>query len=154
MMNKKSILWVNFLICILSITLCFDTSSALGGERLSISVPKANVRTCNDLSCEIAWQAEMYYPIEIIKKEDAWCFFKDYEGDKGWIHISVVGPTETVITAGDGQHSVYKEPNMESEKAFIVEKGVPFKQLEKNGRWIHIQHADGDEGWIYDSLVW
>jgi SH3-like domain-containing protein len=35
-----------------------------------------------------------------------------------------------------------------------VEDGVPFRILRKKGRWIHIEHADGDRGWIHDSLVW
>ncbi|MGB5421183.1 MAG: SH3 domain-containing protein, partial [Desulfobacterales bacterium] len=28
------------------------------------------------------------------------------------------------------------------------------KVLEQKGNWIHILHADGDQGWIHDSLVW
>jgi SH3-like domain-containing protein len=31
---------------------------------------------------------------------------------------------------------------------------VPFKVLEQKGNWFHIMHADGDKGWIHDSLVW
>jgi SH3-like domain-containing protein len=31
---------------------------------------------------------------------------------------------------------------------------VPFKVLKKEGEWIRIVHADGDEGWIHRNLVW
>jgi len=37
---------------------------------------------------------------------------------------------------------------------FTVERGVPFKVLKRNGNWIRIEHADGEIGWIYNSLVW
>ncbi|MGA7144470.1 MAG: SH3 domain-containing protein [Desulfobacterales bacterium] len=26
--------------------------------------------------------------------------------------------------------------------------------LNRKGSWIHVQHADGDKGWIYKTLVW
>ncbi|MGD8882880.1 MAG: SH3 domain-containing protein, partial [Desulfobacterales bacterium] len=35
-----------------------------------------------------------------------------------------------------------------------VEKGIPFKVLKRENNWIHIEHADGDKGWIHKSLVW
>jgi SH3-like domain-containing protein len=37
---------------------------------------------------------------------------------------------------------------------FDADKGTPFKVLEKKDRWIKVQHADGDTGWIFSSLVW
>ncbi|MEA1968433.1 MAG: SH3 domain-containing protein, partial [Thermodesulfobacteriota bacterium] len=37
---------------------------------------------------------------------------------------------------------------------FSVEKGVPFKVLQKKGNWMKIEHSDGDVGWIYKTLVW
>jgi SH3-like domain-containing protein len=35
-----------------------------------------------------------------------------------------------------------------------IDKGVPFKVLKREGRWIQVEHADGDKGWLHDSLVW
>jgi SH3-like domain-containing protein len=26
--------------------------------------------------------------------------------------------------------------------------------LKREGRWIQVEHADGDKGWLHDSLVW
>jgi SH3-like domain-containing protein len=31
---------------------------------------------------------------------------------------------------------------------------VPFKVLDRKGEWLHVEHADGDRGWIHSSLVW
>jgi len=35
-----------------------------------------------------------------------------------------------------------------------VEKGIPFKVLGHKDNWLHVEHADGDQGWIHASLVW
>jgi DNA-binding transcriptional ArsR family regulator len=24
----------------------------------------------------------------------------------------------------------------------------------RDGRWIQVEHADGDKGWLHDTLVW
>jgi SH3-like domain-containing protein len=37
---------------------------------------------------------------------------------------------------------------------FQAEKGVPFKVLQRKGKWLQIRHADGDKGWIHQKLVW
>jgi SH3-like domain-containing protein len=26
--------------------------------------------------------------------------------------------------------------------------------LKREGRWVQVEHADGDKGWLNDSLVW
>ena len=103
-------------------------------ERLAVSVNVANVRSGPGTKYDVIWQIEKYHPIFIIHKADPWYQFKDFEGDKGWVHKSLVGTTHKVL--------------------FRVEKGIPFKVKARKNQWIHIQHADGDEGWIHASLVW
>ena len=37
-----------------------------------------------------------------------------------------------------------------------IGRGIAAALLEmtRTGRWIQLEHADGDKGWIHDSLVW
>ncbi|MBF0572984.1 MAG: SH3 domain-containing protein, partial [Desulfamplus sp.] len=30
----------------------------------------------------------------------------------------------------------------------------PFKVLENKDEWVKVQHADGETGWIFKSLLW
>ncbi len=125
-------------------------------ERMSISASTANIRSGPDnKGYDILWKAEKYYPIEVLEKKGDWYFFKDFEGDKGWIHKSLVSQTPSVITKAD-KCNVRSEPGSGSavEILFTLEKGVPFKVIEKKGDWIWVEHADGDKGWIHQSLVW
>lgn len=125
-------------------------------ERLSVSAETANIRSGPGTEgYEVLWKAELYYPIVVLEKSGEWVLFQDFEGDKGWINKKLVSDTPTVITIKN-KSNVRSGPGTGSEYpiVFTVEKGVPFKILEQKGEWVHVKHADGDEGWIHKSLVW
>ncbi len=132
--------------------ICLFTQGVFA-ERLTISVPLANVRSGPGTDYKVLWKLEKYHPVQVLKTEGAWYYFQDYEGDKAWIHKSVVA-NEPAVIAGKGKCNVRSGPGTEHPIVFTVEKGVPFKVLEKKGDWIHIRHSDGDEGWIHKMLVW
>lgn len=122
-------------------------------ERLSVTSPVANIRSGPGTDFGVLWQIAQYHPIEIIKKTGPWYQFKDYQGDTGYIHSSLVGSAETVITAKD-TCNVRAGPGTQYPVVFSVGDGIPFKVIEKKHNWLRIEHADGDGGWIYRSLVW
>jgi len=123
-------------------------------ERKAISTTKANIRSGPGTTYDILWQVEKYYPIEVLRRVGDWYFFKDFEGDTGWIKNTIIDDTLTVITAKGEKVNVRSGPGIKHDKVFMVEKGVPFKVLKKEGNWIQIEHADGDKGWIYQELIW
>jgi SH3-like domain-containing protein len=123
-------------------------------ERKAISSNRANIRSGPGTTYEVLWQVERYYPIEIIRTVGQWYKFKDFEGDIGWVKNTIVNSTLTVITSKENTVNVRKGPGVNYEKVFMVEKGVPFKLVQKKGNWLQIEHADGDKGWIFKGLVW
>ncbi|MFO8084860.1 MAG: SH3 domain-containing protein [Desulfobacterales bacterium] len=143
---KKILLFAIILVILL-------TTGTVLAERLSISVPKANIRSGPGTQYDVLWNCEKYYPFIVLKKNGDWYRFKDFENDEGWIHKSIVDNTRSVITKND-KSNVRSGPATRFNIVFTVEKGVPFKVIEKKGQWLHIQHADGDQGWIYEPLVW
>jgi SH3-like domain-containing protein len=122
-------------------------------ERLSVSAQIANIRSGPATTYDILWQVQKYYPILVLKKSGPWINFKDFEGDEGWIHRSLIQQTPTVITIKE-KCNIRSGPGAQNRILFTVEKGIPFRRIEKEGSWIHIEHADGDRGWIYQTLVW
>lgn len=137
---------------ILTLLITINAGTAMA-ERLTIIASMANIRSGPDTNSDILWQVEKYYPILVIKKSDSWYYFKDFEGDMGWVHESLVGDVPAVITKKD-LCNIRSGPSTKDEILFSVEKGIPFKVLEHNNRWMHVEHADGDRGWIFDALVW
>jgi len=128
-------------------------SSAAFAERLAVSSGTANIRSGPGTNHDILWKVEKFYPVLILKKTNVWYHFRDFEEDEGWIHESLVNKTPTVITKSDTAN-IRSGPGTKNKILFSVDKGIPFKILKKKGKWIRIQHADGDKGWIHKSLVW
>ena len=128
-------------------------SPALSEERLAVKSQTANIRSGPGTGYDVLWQIERYHPVLVIEKKGSWYRFKDFEGDIGWIHSSLLDRIETAISIKE-KCNVRGGPDISNEIVFTVEKGVPFKVIKKDGDWLNIEHADGDTGWIHGSLVW
>lgn len=122
-------------------------------ERLAISAPVANIRSGPGTNHNVLWKVEQFFPILVIQKSGEWYRFQDFEGDKGWVHQSLVGKIQSVITRNDACN-IRSGPGTNQTILFSVEKGIPFKVLKRKNSWIHVVHSDGDKGWIHKSLVW
>lgn len=129
------------------------SNAASAAQRLTVSVPDANIRSGPGTNYDIIWKVNKYYPIKVTKKVGAWYRFVDFEGDEGWIYSSLVRKIPAVITTQENCN-IRSGPGTGYSVAFKAEKGVAFKILNRKGSWIHVQHADGDTGWIYKTLVW
>jgi SH3-like domain-containing protein len=122
-------------------------------ERLSVSVSIANIRSGAGENYDILWAVEKYHPLDVLQKSGPWYHFRDFEKDEGWIHESLLSKISSVITKRENCN-IRSGPGTSFATVLTVEKGIPFKVLERKNEWIHIQHADGDSGWINESLVW
>lgn len=121
-------------------------------ERLSVDSNVANIRSGPGSTFKVIWQIEKYHPLVIIQKKGNWYQFKDFENDRGWIHKSLLRNVETVITKKSC--NIRSGPGTNHKIAFTAEKGIPLKVLKKGDKWLQVQHADGDRGWISKPLVW
>jgi len=137
-------------ITLLTLVLCASTASA---RRLSVAVDKANVRSGPGTNNEILWSVGKHYPVDIIKKSGNWYQIRDFEGDTGWIYRTLLKKIPAVIVKCD-RVNVREGPGTSFRILFQAEKGVSFNLLKRKKKWLKVEHADGDVGWIHTSLVW
>ena len=130
----------------------FSTGVALA-ERYAVSVPKANIRSGPGMKHDKMWEVWKHYPLDVQKKTGSWYYFRDFEGDAGWIHKSLLSKTPTIITKKK-KCNVRSGPGTNHKVLFSIGRGISFQVIEKKGNWIHIAHSDGDKGWIHKYLVW
>lgn len=133
--------------------LIFASDVAAQTQRMAVASEVANIRSSPGTDSEVLWQVERYYPILIIEKKDPWYRFKDFDGHQGWIHKSMLNTAETVIVRVR-RANVRSGPGTENDIVFDAEKGTPFKIISRKEGWLNVEHADGDRGWIFKSLVW
>ena len=138
---------------VIVLLLIFGFPATALAERLAVSAPVANIRSGPGTRHTVVWKVEQYFPLLVIDKSGEWYQFKDFEGDIGWVHKSLVSKIPAVITKND-QCNIRSGPGTNHDILFTVEKGIPFKVLKRQGSWIHIEHSDGDKGWIHKALVW
>jgi SH3-like domain-containing protein len=143
---------MRWLATILAVMISFGPI-AHAAERMAVSATDANIRSGPGANQEVLWKVEKFYPIEVIETSGVWLRFKDYEGDSGWIHKTLVDKTPTVVTKQNGCQ-LRAGPGTEQPVLIKIDKGIPFKMLKREGRWIQVEHADGDKGWLHDSVVW
>lgn len=127
--------------------------AAQAGQRISVSATEAKIRSGAGNNFDVLWKSEKYYPFSVIKKVGEWYQVKDFQGDEGWVHQSQVGNAASVITTKD-KNNLRSEPKPDAKVLFTVGPGIPFKVVKRNDKWILVEHADGDKGWIHESTVW
>lgn len=128
-------------------------AAGAAAERMAVSVKEANVRSAPQPNADVLWKVEKYHPVDVMEASGVWLRFKDYEGDSGWIHRTMVDKTPSVITRQNGCQ-LRAGPGTDQPVLVKIDKGVPFKVLKREGRWVQVEHADGDKGWLNDSLLW
>lgn len=138
---------------LLGILLLLAAAGSAGAERRVVTAPIGNVRSGPGLDYAVVWQIERFHPLEVIECQGHWCLFEDFEGDRAWIHDSLLGRVDAVITVRR-RCNVRQGPGTDHPVVFRVGQGVPFKVLERRKHWLRVEHADGDRGWIARSLVW
>lgn len=126
---------------------------ALAQDRRTVTSRIANIRSGPGTNHDVLWQVEKYHPVIILEEKGNWYRFQDFEGDKAWIHNSLVGKVDSVVTV-ENKCNVRSGPGTDNSIVFRVERGVPFKVLNRRGNWLKVEHADGETGWIHKSLVW
>lgn len=123
-------------------------------ERMSVTAAKAHVRSGPGTETySVLWEVERYHPVEVLRRQDGWVFFRDFEGDEAWIYAKLLGKVKTVITRTD-MVNIRSGPGTQNAIVFKAERGVPFRVLEQKDDWIHIESGSGDKGWIHKKLVW
>ena len=139
--------------CLACLLLLISSSLVTAAERYAVTANIANIRSGPGTNHSILFEAEKYYPLQVLKKTGSWFQVEDFEGDVGWIFNTLVQEVTTVITK-KSKCNIRSGPSLKDQVVFISERGVPFLVIGKEGKWLHIRHADGPEGWIHSSLVW
>lgn len=127
---------------------------AAWAARIAVKSDIANMRFGPGTDHEVLWQVEKYHPFIVMDRKGKWIKVKDYEGDQAWVHESIVSAKVRGVVTVKSKCNVRNKPSTKGDVKFTVEKGVPFKVLKTQGNWLKIQHADGESGWIYKTLVW
>lgn len=129
------------------------SASAALAETIYVEGSTARFRAGPGTDYPILWEAPRYSPLEYLCKYEDWYVARDHEGDVGWVHEQVIGKGRAAIVINE-KANIRKGPGTDNPIVFVVEKRYRFKVLDAKGAWFKVVDTEGDEGWVYGSLVW
>lgn len=92
-------------------------------------------------------------PVEVVLEYEGWRKVKDYDGDEGWIHQSLLSGKRTAIIRGTETISLYRKAKETARQVAKVEAGsiVMIEGCER--LWCKL-NASGYEGWAHQKYLW
>ena len=119
---------------------------------LSLKNNKVNVRYGPGFDYQVKYiYKKLNLPVKIIDKKENFRRIIDIKNNSGWIHISQLKKTKSLITLVD--KIIFKKPSLFSKPIIKIKKGrlLIVKKCEK--KWCRVQ-TENYMGWIEINDVW
>ena len=145
---------INFKTSLIVFFLSFYTSVTLAeGIYLSLKKNKVNVRYGPSLETPIKYiYKKINLPIKQIDKKENFRRIIDHKKNSGWIHISQLRPSRSLITTNE--KILFKNSTKYSKPLAKLDQGRLLKVLKCEDQWCNIKTGDYS-GWITkDNNIW
>ena len=120
---------------------------------VSLAVDRVNVRFGPGKQYPINWVfARKGMPVEIIEEFDTWRKIRDYEGEEGWIHSSLLSSKRMVMITGNVR-DLRRTPGPDARVVLRAEPGVIGQLFDCEENWCRIE-IEGRRGWLQRSEFW
>ena len=142
---KKNIYTLIFLIFL-------SASNGAAETFLSLKKNKVNVRYGPSFDSDIKFvYKKINLPVKQIDKKENFRRIIDLKNNSGWIHISQLKKSNSVITTKD--KILFKKPTSFAKPIAQIKKGRLLVLQKCEGDWCRIE-SDGFGGWIKISNTW
>ena len=137
--------------------------SAGGGQKAPLPLPRfaafksdeVFMRTGPAQRYPIKWTYKRdRLPVEILQEFDGWRRVRDFDGEEGWVHQSMLSGKRTALISGDKELPLFGKPDaQESDIIARVEPKV-IVQLEKCDAALCRVRGGGFKGWMKRDNLW
>ncbi|MCZ6763829.1 MAG: SH3 domain-containing protein [Alphaproteobacteria bacterium] len=122
----------------------------------SVRSSEVNMRTGPGTRYPIDWVlVRRSQPVEIIDEHEAWRQIRDWQGDVGWVHRSMLRSLRTVIFTG--AQSMRRRPEPQADPVAEIGAGVIAELLECAAAWCRVEtraQAGRFKGWVRIGALW
>jgi SH3-like domain-containing protein len=120
---------------------------------VSLAADRVNVRFGPGKQYPVNWVfARSGLPVEIIAEFDTWRKIRDFDGEEGWIHSSLLSSRRTIMVIGEVR-SVRRTPSTTARVVLRAEPGVVGGLFDCEDTWCRIE-IEGRRGWLQRSEFW
>ena len=120
---------------------------------LMLKNKKVNVRYGPSLDHPVKYiYRKIYLPVKVIDKKENFRRIIDHKKNSGWIHISQLRPSRSLITTNE--KILFKNSTKYSKPLAKLDQGRLLKILKCEDKWCNIKTGDYS-GWIIkDNNIW
>jgi len=120
---------------------------------VSLGADRVNVRFGPGTQYPVNWVfARKGLPVEIIEEFDTWRKVRDYDGDEGWIHASLLSSRRTIMVTGEVR-DLRRTPGLDARVVLRAESGVIGTLFDCEEDWCRVE-IEGRRGWLQRSEFW
>lgn len=121
---------------------------------VSLDSQKVYVRSGPALRYPIKWVFKRKgLPVEIVQEFDAWRKIRDFEGEEGWIHSSLLSGRRSVLIQSDDLVPMHEGFSADSRLMAKLEPHVVALVDKCVGDWCRLE-KDGYKGWVQRKFLW
>ena len=139
-------------IFIFSLLICFITTSSAGEIFVSLKKNKVNVRYGPSFESDIKYvYKKINLPLKQIDKKENFRRIIDFKNNSGWIHISQLKKSNSVIATQD--KILFKKPTSFAEPIAQIKEGRMLIIKRCENTWCKII-SEEYEGWVKINNLW
>ncbi len=92
-------------------------------------------------------------PVEIVLEYDNWRKIKDFDGDMGWVHKTLLSGRRAGFVIGESNVRLNRKPNESSDLLAYLEPKTLLSIAECDAQWCAV-NASGYKGWVKQKDIW
>lgn len=141
------------LACMLGVSLLGAIGDA---SALCVTSSQANLRGGPGTKHEKTWEVYQYMPLQEVGRRGNWYHVKDVDGDRHWVHKSLVSRRVHCAVVKADRANVRTGPGTGYRAAdwSPLSTYYSLKAVKRSGKWVKVQDEAGNTGWIAKSLLW
>ncbi|MCC6597325.1 MAG: SH3 domain-containing protein [Alphaproteobacteria bacterium] len=121
---------------------------------VSVASDEVFVRTGPGQRYPVEWvYRKKGVPVEIILEYDVWRKIKDFNGQVGWVHHTLLSGRRAAFILGNETMPLYKKPVQDEHIQAYAEARTLVSVEQCNGQWCFV-NASGYKGWIVQNKLW
>jgi SH3-like domain-containing protein len=120
---------------------------------VSLAADRVNVRFGPGKQYPVNWVfGRKGLPVEITAEFDTWRKIRDFDGEEGWIHSSLLSSRRTIMVLGEAR-SLRRTPGTDARVVLRAEPGVIGTLFDCEETWCRVE-IEGRRGWLQRSEFW
>lgn len=139
----------------LSFALLFIFNFALATP-VCVTASRATLRAEPSARAKTTWVVGKYMPFKKIGAKGSWVQVQDLDGEKHWTESRNISTRINCVVVKTRTANLRRAPSSTAELAEIpiADKYTPFKKLERDEAWLHLEDSYKDKYWVSDSAMW